>query len=845
VFIYRNLFTVLPAIVLTLFLQACGSGSETSKNPDIGVDGSGRYTGPPPATEHVRAYQINVWQNLNADNRCGQCHGKGQAPEFVDPDDINAAYSKALPIVNEQNPANSLMVTKVGGGHNCWLTSDEACADSIVRMIQNWTGNTSSSTTRQIKLTAPDIKDPGTTKTFPASATDNAPNSFENTVYPLLTAHCQSCHEESSNQRQSPFFASTDVEAAFAAAKPKFDIDNPDISRLVVRLREESHNCWSNNCSNDATEMENAIIAFASGIPLVSVNPDLVISKALTLVDGIVASGGSRHESNLIGIWEFKTGSGSTAFDTSGIEPAIDLSFSGSVAWLGSYGIDLTGGKAQGNTNTSKKLHDAIRSSGQYSLEAWVIPANVTQEDANIISYSFGATNRNFTLGQTLYNYNLYNRTNESPDGNAQDFLSTEDAGEILQSSLQHVVATYDSINGRSFYVDGELVNVTDPITNSTSLADWNDGYALVVGNEISNNRIWEGKVRMVAIHSRVLQPEQIQQNFEVGVGLKYFLLFSVSDRVGIPDSYVMFEVAQFDDYGYLFNKPTFINLDPDWSPVAIDIKGIRIGVNGKEAIAGQSFANLDATIDSSLYTPGAGQLLSRSGAVIQLEKGAGSDEFFLSFEKLGSDEHAFVEPTIITPTPGPDADTVADIGVRTFDEVNASVAAITGIPVTNTAVDNVYQEYRRALPAAETFNAFLSSHQMAIAQLSLVSCSELVDSNPGFFSPFDFNVGAATAFDATGINQVLDPILEAAANVNTATPANNLTTQPTETDLRNVLGGSGAQDLDSALSNDSYQSLISQMTACGAGCDTTARTREVVKAVCAAAVGSAVMLVQ
>ena len=841
----QHFIRISPAIALTILLQACGGGSSTTQNPDLTGDGAA-YNGPPAATAHVRAYQQSVWVNLKAENRCGQCHGSGQSPTFVNPDDINAAYAEALTIVNQRDPANSLMVTKVGGGHNCWLDSELACADSIERMINNWNGNTDTDTVRQIELMAPVIKDPGTSKTFPEFATDNGANSFQNTIYPILTANCQACHSENSSMAQSPFFASPDLNAAYAAAKPKFDIDSPEISRLVVRLRQESHNCWTTSCANDAQALEDAITQFASAIVPVTVDPALVTSKALTLLDGIVATGGNRHESNLVSIWEFKSGTGQTAYDTAGIEPAVNLTLSGNVLFLGAFGLDLTGGKAQGDTTASKRIHDAIRSSGEYSLETWVIPANVTQEDANILSYSFGATRRNFTLGQNLYNYNLYNRSNES-DANGEEFLSTEDAGEVLQSNLQHVVANYDPIEGRSIYVNGELIEVTDPVTVS-SITDWNDGYAIVMGNEISNDRPWEGKLRMVAIHSRILTEEQIQKNYEVGVGLKYYLLFSVAERLGIPDSYILFEVSQFDEYGYLFNTPAFVNLDPDWDPVPINIQGIRIGLNGKEALAGQTFANLNVTVGSGEYPyiEGAGQLLSRSGAVIPLEKGTGSDEFFLTFEKLGDDpgnSHTFVDPPGVAPTiTGDIADPVSDIGVRTFDEINASIAAITGVPVTNNNVDLVFQGYRRALPAAETFSAYLASHQMAVTQLALVSCSELVENRStiprtSYFTGINWSSGANTTFDPTVRSQVLDPLLAAAANVGTS----NLATQPDESEMLDVLGSTSTQ----TLSGVNFQSLITEMTSsCGGSCNST-RTKEVIKAVCAATVGSAVMLVQ
>jgi hypothetical protein len=88
-----------------------------------------------------------------------------------------------------------------------------------------------------------------------------------------------------------------------------------------------------------------------------------------------------------IALWEFKTGEGPTAYDTSGVDPAIDLSLSGDVDWFGGWGITINDGKAQGTTAASKKLHDLIKATGEYAIEAWVVPANVTQEMARIVSY--------------------------------------------------------------------------------------------------------------------------------------------------------------------------------------------------------------------------------------------------------------------------------------------------------------------------------------------------------------------------------------------------------------------------------------------------------------------------
>src|SRR5690606_7083413 len=283
---------------------------------------------------------------------------------------------------------------------------------------------------------------------------------------------------------------------------------------------------------------------FAAAVPLTSVDPALATSKALGLYDGTIAAGGNRYEANVIALYELKTGIGGTAFDTSGVDPAMDLSLSGTVEWFGGWGLNFSGGKAQASTASSAKLRDQIAATGEYSIEAWVAPGNVVQEDTRIVSYSAGLMQRNFNLGQTMYNYDFFNRSSNSDDnGNPQ--VSTPDAAEILQATLQHVVPTFDPVEGRRIYVNGMLVD--EEAAAGGSLADWDDTFAFVLGNEVSGDRPWTGVIRLVAVHTRVLTEGQIQQNFAAGVGERFFLLFSVEHLIDVPDSYVVFEAAQFD----------------------------------------------------------------------------------------------------------------------------------------------------------------------------------------------------------------------------------------------------------------------------------------------------------
>ena len=882
----RPFTKLLSVLALTVVLSACDSGGVgTSSNPDLSTANNGFvYTGAAARDIAVSNFQFYLWRNVTDVTRCGGCHNSQASspvtPLFFDTSNVNVAYDAtvardpALLDMTTVNPLNAVFVDKLNNGHFCWETNDTICATLIAGWIDDWKNAANGgAVARQINLTAPaNIRDPGDSKSFPASATTLGTNgtSFANTVYPLVEGtnpvinlnNCQNCHTEGLALAQAPFFAHIDVDVAYEAAKSKMDIDTPANSRLALRLFEQ-HNCWS-TCGPNETLMVQRITDFANGIAVSSIDPTLVTSKALTLGEGIIASGGNRAETNQFAIWEFKTGSGLTAFDTSGVGASINLSLIGSVNWVGGYGLEFTGGRAQADTISSDKIYTYLQDAGapDYAIEAWVIPNNVTQEDANIVSYSGGDLSRNFTLGQDMYNYESFNRIDAViPAPNGEPVMSTgEDDEELAQASLQHVVINYDPLDslgngaGRSIYVNGQRVNnLTDTAAGLPIANVWDDTFAFILGNEISGNRPWMGQVKLVALHSRALPEADILQNFDLGVGQKFLLLFYVGHHLGEtgnPNSFIVFEVAQFDSYSYLFNKPTFVTLDGSAPSTDISIKGLRIGINGKEALAGQSFSSLDTSVIAATYDPATGQELSPKGTIISLEKGPDSDEFFLTFEDFNGVTKAFsdIVPTVAA-DPGDPANPVdSDIGMRTFEEINATIAEITGVPVTNAAVDAVYDDYIQQLPTAETIGSFLPSHQMAIAQLALTSCSELVDSNPGYFDLLNFSFGdtAQNAFVTQAQRDaIIKPLLTAAMNVDQGAPANNLNTQPAELEISDLLSAPGllSQDLDPALSGDAYSSLITEMLSDGV--NTTARTAQIVKAVCAVATGGAVMLVQ
>jgi hypothetical protein len=390
-----------------------------------------------------------------------------------------------------------------------------------------------------------------------------------------------------------------------------------------------------------------------------------------------------------------------------------------------------------------------------------------------------------------------------------------------LQASLQHVVLTYDAVNGRQIYVNGVLASTGDA-QKGGSISNWDSSFALVLGNEVSGDRSWQGLIKFVAIHSRAMTAAQVMQNFNAGVGERYYLLFNVSDVTGVSQGYFMFTVSQYDSYAYLFDSPTFVSLDPNAVPNNIPVQGIRIGINGTIPQVGQAYIPLNTTITSSGYTP-QGEVLSNIGTVIGLQSGPALDQFFLTFDRLGSHTNVVVEatPAMPAPAPGPVA---ADVGVRTFAQVNATLSVLTGVPTSDANVSSTYLAVQQQLPATPTIEGFSSANQVGVAQLAIQYCNEMVN-NPTYLQKVLPGVTLTAGQYSTqgGIDAVTGPL---AARV----LGSGLAHQP----AASTMTGPGGE----------LDNLVGNLCTASAPCNTIARVQAVTAAVCAAAFGNANMLI-
>ncbi|VAW94600.1 FIG00702062: hypothetical protein [hydrothermal vent metagenome] len=893
---------LIPGIIFAaaFVLSACGGGADNTESASNGSGfngggGASPYTGPSAQNDDIQNFRVNFWENIRGDNRCGSCHDvNGTAnSDFANNSNVNSAYGIAIGLVNTNDIPNSTFVRRFsqGTGHFCWESTQSACATQLELWIGNWLSGSSGSGGRSVVLTPPADENPSPATSFNANVD---PSYFSGNgglnIHTLITANCAGCHVPNSTlgPAQQPYFAVTDTQASYdsVSSVPLINLSTSALSRFYTRLNNDGHRCWDAgngiSCADSAAQMLNAInyyIDQATQAPDMTELNSMVKSRAVTLLeDGIVASGGNRFEASQIALYEFKLGSGDTIIDRSGVSPAMNLTLFGSEGvdyeWLGSYGVQFNTSiaKAQADTADSNKLQTMISSTGEYTIEAWVLPANVSQEDATMVAYGLNSTTRNFMLAQTLYNYEMYNRNSSAqtnPD--ATPLLTTDPDDEDAQSSLQHVVVTYDPTNGRRIYVNGTFRDDVDPLAGD-GLSNWATGAALVLGNDVGLDRPWAGTMRLLAVHNRALSGTQIRQNFDVGVGQKFFLMFEISEHLpqcqgpdpdpGIDDPirdpdyaplcFVYLEAAQFDNSSFLFAYPRFVTLDNSINVDGVRIRNMRVGINGREASSGQGFASIDVTLGQpTAFDPAVGQALSDIGTVVALENGPSGnpvDQLFLTFEQLGAvtPTKDYTENFSTTPDPMNPVE-VSAVNIRSFEQINATMSAMTSVDRTtarvnqnnvvqggNAANNGTYTKVKQALPGSADVTTYVPSNQMAITQLSIEYCNALVD-GVGNTIPRGTYFPGVTFNDTTSPNMafstqperdlIINPLLERVFNVDGAT---ELTTMPSAANVRAHLN-----------------TLMADLTAVCVGNCEFARTQIIIKSTCAAAIGSSAMLLQ
>ena len=150
-----------------------------------------------------------------------------------------------------------------------------------------------------------------------------------------------------------------------------------------------------------------------------ALDPDEVARFAK--VGGDKAPGGPVALAGPVALYEFREGDGQVVRDTSrsGAPLNLQVKDASTVHWLDGGGLRITGPALIVSAEPATKLIEAVKRSKAMTIEAWITPANITQDGpARIVTLSKDPSGRNFTLGQKADAYEVRFRTTvTSPNG--------------------------------------------------------------------------------------------------------------------------------------------------------------------------------------------------------------------------------------------------------------------------------------------------------------------------------------------------------------------------------------------------------------------------------------------
>ncbi len=219
-----------------------------------------------------------------------------------------------------------------------------------------------------------------------------------------------------------------------------------------------------------------------------------------------------RVNSGLQAIYTFNEGSGTLVHDYSNQGTPLNLTIANpaSVAWT-QGGLNIQSSTLLSSGSAATKIIDAVKTSNEVTLEAWVRGANTSQGGpARILSLSNSTTSRNLTLGQSASDYDVRLRTTTTDNNGLPSLTGTHGA----LNQLTHVVYTRDAAGVARLYVNGSQKS-SRTVGGNTS--NWDGTYQLLIGNELSLNQAWLGELQLVAIYSKALSVSEVGQNFGAG----------------------------------------------------------------------------------------------------------------------------------------------------------------------------------------------------------------------------------------------------------------------------------------------------------------------------------------
>lgn len=126
-------------------------------------------------------------------------------------------------------------------------------------------------------------------------------------------------------------------------------------------------------------------------------------------------------------------------------------------------------------------------------------------------------------------------------------------------------------------------------------------------------------------------------------------------------------------------------------------------------------------------------------------------------------------DPIVVEETPDPGGDTSSStnpvvleqvqVGVKNFEQINETMASLTGVNPTSNSIKNTFQTLEVQLPTENDVKSFLAANQVAVTKLAAEYCNSLLDSTSlraSVWPNYNFN-----SFNTTDKDFIIDRSLD------------------------------------------------------------------------------------
>lgn len=211
-------------------------------------------------------------------------------------------------------------------------------------------------------------------------------------------------------------------------------------------------------------------------------------------------------------VYNFEEGFGNRIFDNSSIENAVNLSIddTSSVSWV-PHGLELISSSMIQSDLPANKIFNSYSKTNEFTIEAWIAPKfNSLSAPQAITYYSKNSDSINFNLSQEVNTYNLKLSTSETfPNG-----ISTISNPQNYKQSIIHFVFTRTDSGVSKIYIDG-VENKNSVIQGN--LNNWDSTYIFRIGNSNDGLNPWLGTYFHLSLFNRSLSEDEITNNYNFG----------------------------------------------------------------------------------------------------------------------------------------------------------------------------------------------------------------------------------------------------------------------------------------------------------------------------------------